>query len=331
MGKNRKNRHKSWQDAENQIIEKRQQAEHTRRRVEFVPAKNIAKNGLSERNSAFSTTGSSHISSEKAASNSKVTSNSVIGLFNPVIVTKYLVWKSISKVGPGFYNDGNPQLLFEIVYVKPYDLQGNTCYLNSTLQCLLYTPALSQVLLFETETAMKGLKFRTNADRNNDQRGYENNKPVVAHFQHLVESVWSVPHSKPISPRGLISSIKRVGKQFKPFRQEDAHEYLRQLLDCMHEEVLKANQVRTSDGKIAETSFISRIFGGYLCNTMRCPKCGNTSKTFNHFQDLSLDISGRIDSIQSAIEAFTKPEFLTAGNEWNCDRCKQKVKVRDFN
>lgn len=39
----------------------------------------------------------------------------------------------------------------------------------------------------------------------------------------------------------MVSNIKRVGKQFKPLRQEDAHEYLRQLLDCMHEEILKGN------------------------------------------------------------------------------------------
>jgi ubiquitin carboxyl-terminal hydrolase 36/42 len=179
-----------------------------------------------------------------------------------------------------------------------------------------------------TNAKTEGFSFgkKTVADNSNSKNN-DHNKAVVSHFRHLVDSVWSVSHNKPISPRGLISSIKRVGKQFKPFRQEDAHEYLRQLLDCMHEEVLKANRIRTSDGKVAETSFISRIFGGYLCNMLTCTKCGYISKTFNHFQDLSLDISGRIDSVSRAIDAFTKPEVLTAGNEWHCDKCKTRVKV----
>lgn len=94
----------------------------------------------------------------------------------------------------------------------------------------------------------------------------------------------------------MVQNIRRVGRQFRPMRQEDAHEYLRQLLDCMHEEALKANNVKTSDGKIAETTLISRVFGGYLCNELKCSTCTYSSKTYNHFQDLSLEVSGGISS-----------------------------------
>lgn len=79
-------------------------------------------------------------------------------------------------------------------------------------------------------------------------------------------------------------------------RQEDAHEYLRQLLDCMHEEVLKSRNVKTCDGKIAETTLISRVFGGYLLSELKCSNCKYSSKTFNHFQDLSLEVSEGISS-----------------------------------
>lgn len=125
----------------------------------------------------------------------------------------------------------------------------------------------------------------------------------------------------------MVQSIRKVGKQFRPMRQEDAHEYLRQLLDCMHEEVLKAKKVKLSDGKIAETTMISRIFGGYLRNELKCSKCAYSSKTSNHFQDLSLEVTGGIKSISDAIRAFTKPEILSHGNEWKCDGCKAKVQV----
>ena len=113
----------------------------------------------------------------------------------------------------------------------------------------------------------------------------------------LAVDIWepSAP-TKSISPRSMVQNIRRVGRQFRPMRQEDAHEYLRQLLDCMHEEVLKANNVKTSDGKISETTLISRTFGGYLCNELKCSLCTYSSKTYNHFQDLSLEVSGGIST-----------------------------------
>ena len=56
--------------------------------------------------------------------------------------------------------------------------------------------------------------------------------------------------------------------------------------------IFLANGVKTIDGKIAETTMISRIFGGYFCNELKCCSCSYSSKTFNHFQDLSLEVSG---------------------------------------
>jgi len=96
----------------------------------------------------------------------------------------------------------------------------------------------------------------------------------------------------------------------------------------MHEEILKANGVKISDGLISETTFLSKIFGGYLCNELTCSVCKYTSKTLNHFQDLSLDVHGGINTVQEAIRVFLKPEVLGNGNEWLCGGCNKKVKVR---
>jgi ubiquitin C-terminal hydrolase len=51
------------------------------------------------------------------------------GLFDPMIVKGLVHWEKTQRVGPGFFN------------------LGNSCFLNSTLQCLLYTAPLSQILL----------------------------------------------------------------------------------------------------------------------------------------------------------------------------------------
>jgi ubiquitin carboxyl-terminal hydrolase 36/42 len=126
----------------------------------------------------------------------------------------------------------------------------------------------------------------------------------------------------------MVQSIRMVSKHFRPMHQEDAHEYLRQLLDCMHEEILKSKGLKLSNGNLAETTMISRVFGGYLRNELKCQSCNYSSKTYNHFQDLSLDVYQGISSIQSAISAFIRPEKLGVGNEWKCDGCNKRVQVQ---
>jgi ubiquitin C-terminal hydrolase len=216
-----------------------------------------------------------------------------IGLFPPSLVAMNQKWRTVVRVGPGLYN------------------HGNTCFLNSTLQCLLHTPSLVQILQQNAQEALRGLK------KNGEST-------ILEYFQKLVIEAYSTS-VKSISPRSMVQNIRR--RQFRLSRQEDAHEYLRQLLDCMHEEVLKANGVKVSDGAIAETTFISRIFGGYLCNELRCSVCKYCSTTVNHFQDLSLEVSGGISSVQESLKAFMKTEVLGTGNEWVCGGCNKKVKA----
>lgn len=117
--------------------------------------------------------GNSHGSSDQ--------SSKVIGLFDEKLVMKYIKWNKIMRIGPGFYND------------------GNSCYLNSTLQCLIHTPPLAQILKHETGVIMHNIGLK-------NQHVYTSNqqvKPILQHFQSLVNEVWNANSSgKAISPRG---------------------------------------------------------------------------------------------------------------------------------
>jgi ubiquitin C-terminal hydrolase len=61
----------------------------------------------------------------------------------------------------------------------------------------------------------------------------------------------------------------------------------------MHEEILCDAKVQSSKDKRAATTVICRIFGGYLCNVLKCEECHYCSETYEYFQDLSLDIDNR--------------------------------------
>lgn len=266
---------------------------------------------------------------ERKESNSNIITNvpssssakgEILGsIFDPQLVSPYLMWQRPYSIGPGFFNE------------------GNTCYLNSTLQCLLYLPPFTQLLLQETKEVFRSCLKSSSGSGGNITMSMGNSKSILELYYSLVQEVYQCIQSGgnnnkrggyAISPKPMVQSLRRLGKQFQIGTQEDAHEYLRQLLDTIHEEILKVYKLKRSDGKITETTLINRLFGGTLCNTVTCIACGYFSQTFNHFEDISLDIkSSSIHSIEQALGYFTQIEYLSSGNEWKCDGCKQKVKV----
>jgi ubiquitin C-terminal hydrolase len=92
-----------------------------------------------EETSSLKSTGSKNVTNAKKTVQDDPVAGPVPGLFDPKLVAQYMNWKTINRVGPGLFN------------------HGNSCYLNSTLQCLLHTPALIQILLKETDAALRGL------------------------------------------------------------------------------------------------------------------------------------------------------------------------------
>jgi ubiquitin C-terminal hydrolase len=75
-----------------------------------------------------------------------------------------------------------------------------------------------------------------------------------------------------------------------------------------------------------ETTFIHRVFGGYLRSQVRCTKCGFLSNTYDPFLDLALEVSKKSsDSISSAFQEFSRKETLDNNNRWRCSSCRKDV------
>jgi hypothetical protein len=78
--------------------------------------------------------------------------------------------------------------------------------------------------------------------------------------------------------------------------------------------------------RLDETTFIHRIFGGYLRSQVRCNKCGYNSNTYDPFLDLSLEVSKKSsNSVAFAFSEFTRKETLDSANKWKCSGCKKHV------
>ncbi|XP_029474738.1 ubiquitin carboxyl-terminal hydrolase 33 isoform X2 [Rhinatrema bivittatum] len=97
---------------------------------------------------------------------------------------------------------------------------GNTCYMNAALQALSNCPPLTRFFL-----DCGGL-IRTDK------------KPALCKsFQKLMTEIWHKNRPGSVVPTNLFQGIKSVNPMFRGYSQQDAQEFLRCLMDLLHEEL----------------------------------------------------------------------------------------------
>lgn len=97
---------------------------------------------------------------------------------------------------------------------------GNSCYMSAALQALSNCPPLTQFFL-----ECGGL-VRTDK------------KPALCKsYQKLVSEVWHRRRPSYVVPTGLSHGIKLVNPMFRGYAQQDTQEFLRCLMDQLHEEL----------------------------------------------------------------------------------------------
>ncbi|XP_065346160.1 ubiquitin carboxyl-terminal hydrolase 2-like isoform X5 [Cloeon dipterum] len=216
---------------------------------------------------------------------------------------------------------------------------GNTCFMNSVLQCLSNTRPLLEYILAEgylseinnSSSSMKGA--------------------LIKAFGSLLQELWKGDSDeRVVNTSSFKSQVQRFAPRFMGYAQQDAQEFLRYLLEGLHEDV---NRVTTrpkpilteiddslSDSQKAmeawkrylrrDDSKIVDIFVGQLKSTLQCTVCGHCSVTFDPFWDLSLPIppSERYGQVRLAqcFDFFTKEEVLDGDEKPTCSRCQTRQK-----
>ncbi|SOV02495.1 related to ubiquitin carboxyl-terminal hydrolase 36 [Ustilago sp. UG-2017a] len=192
---------------------------------------------------------------------------------------------------------------------------GNTCYMNSVMQSLIHTPPLAFALLtqdLETLHGEWGGKPNVNFD-------------AVIAMQNFAKR--SLQGTRPTNaPQEFNRNLKAFAKPLRQGRQEDAHEYLRFLLEALQQACLsRAPKSLKPDNPIRRTTFVQKMFGGKLRSRVTCHNCSHNSDTFDPFMDLSLEVRKGINSLTDAFCAFVAKDHLTGSEKYKCDKCKRKV------
>lgn len=186
---------------------------------------------------------------------------------------------------------------------------GNTCYLNSTLQALFHVPSMANWLMSDT----------THMDRCDIA---DAGCIICAMAKTLHDSQTS---QSAIRPYYVYSKLKSICKHLVVGRQEDAHEFLRYLVEAMEKSyLLRFRNYKELDQFSKETTPLNQILGGYLKSAVRCLACNHVSVTFQHFQDLLLDIR-KADTVEEALECYFSREKLEDMG-YKCESCKKKVR-----
>uniref|UniRef100_A0A673J4K6 Ubiquitin carboxyl-terminal hydrolase n=1 Tax=Sinocyclocheilus rhinocerous TaxID=307959 RepID=A0A673J4K6_9TELE len=123
------------------------------------------------------------------------------------------------------------------------------------------------------------------------------------------------------------------------YQQQDAHEFLRYLLDHLHREMQGSKNGSPSPTLNGTSTIVTSVFGGVLQNEVYCLICGTESRKFDPFLDLSLDIPSqfRIKTIKDqeprptctlndCLWSFTDLEELDETELYMCHKCKKRQK-----
>ncbi|KAL7546255.1 hypothetical protein ACHAWF_012768 [Thalassiosira exigua] len=219
---------------------------------------------------------------------------------------------------------------------------GNTCFMNSSLQCLSNTVPLTDYFL--------GYDYRAEINRENF---LGTGGALVTSYAELTKHLW-LGSGPSHDPRAFKADLSKFAPQFEGYEQQDAQELLAFLLDGIHEDL---NRVKVKpyvededcdgaddegDAVAAWSHYLRRnqsivvdLFQGQLRNTMRCRRrmpdgrvgCGRVSVRFDPFMYLSLPVSDRCETLDDCLELFCEEELLAGDDRWRCPSCEERVEA----
>uniref|UniRef100_A0A3Q2QWW6 Ubiquitin carboxyl-terminal hydrolase 33 n=1 Tax=Fundulus heteroclitus TaxID=8078 RepID=A0A3Q2QWW6_FUNHE len=185
---------------------------------------------------------------------------------------------------------------------------GNTCYMNAALQALSNCPPLTQFFI-----ECGGL-VRTDK------------KPALCKsYQKLVSDLWHKNRPSYVVPTNLFQGIKAINPMFRGYSQQDSQEFLRCLMDQLHEELKEpvsepfdpSNSVAVDD--VPEEDGRSQSDNDF----QSCESCGSSERAADNEAPCS---NVAMENSNEAETRILEQEEFQANREWQ----KEKNMINDL-
>lgn len=212
-------------------------------------------------------------------------------------------------------------------FIRLYNI-GNSCYLNSALQCLVN----NKLFVENIKGILNHIKGRSHENLNRYN--------LLYYILDLIE----VSKTRIASPVHLKQLLSRYNEMFRNNMQQDTHECLTAILDIIHEETKtlhgladnlfladlqepksekanKANKQLESFKNVFGYSIINHIFSGQFISTTCCTECHQENHEFDTFTTINLDIpknSGKKPDIRDCFYKYFVGEVI---DDYVCNHC----------
>lgn len=132
--------------------------------------------------------------------------------------------------------------------------EGNSCYFNSALACLLYTPYIA-----------------------NNFKHFSEENPLGKELKNIFHELFNSDYNYKtlIHTKKIFKAFKQQFKSFDNYNQNDAHDAFMSLTEII-------------------PSLLEQVYQGKIQNKVQCLKCKNESSNIENFNSLFLKDTGNI-------------------------------------
>lgn len=206
---------------------------------------------------------------------------------------------------------------------------GNTCYLNTTLQCLGHCPPFIRYMLNKEHSA--------------------SHPSIVSYLHQMYYELYVNKNS--VVPRNLLQHIQENVKLINVFEQNDINEFLAILIDKLNgcvgkrvnitkEALIDKNRYSTSDYDVQrfkmdvdwyekhsrEYSALVPMFHGQSISQIVCGACGKVFHNYETYLNLMLPITNETKTLYDCFDEYFREEAVNKDTaDWECSSCKKKV------